>query len=368
MNRPRNTCFILVPVWLSAILFAAPLNAQDNPSIEALQSTKRSDYVSDASHLVGTYEPTDVKHDAASMTAAAKSFLDSLDKDQRKRAALSLDDRERREWTNLPAPRNAGGVRMGDLNEAQTKLACQLLATLLSDHGYRKMRNIMLADDQLLRGGRARPGFGTENFSLVIFGEPSATEAWAFQLDGHHVGMNLAIKGDSITMAPSFIGTQPHQFSIGDQKFKPFAKETGLAHKLMNSLTDDQIKAAVLSNRRGRIVTGPGNDGKTPPPQGLACDQLDDEQKKLLTRLIAQWVNDLPKEKAKARMKEIKGEMEQMRLSWNGNKAAGSDVSYRIQSPSLIIEYACQDLGNDPLDHLHSMYRNPKNDYGGQLK
>ena len=30
----------------------------------------------------------------------------------------------------------------------------------------------------------------------------------------------------------------------------------------------------------------------------------------------------------------------------------------------MIIEYACQDLGGRPLNHLHSMYRNPENEYG----
>ena len=57
-----------------------------------------------------------------------------------------------------------------------------------------------------------------------------------------------------------------------------------------------------------------------------------------------------------------------MRFLWNGELEEGSDISYRIQSPSLVIEYACQDLGGDPQQHLHTMYRDPKNEYGGQLK
>ena len=56
-----------------------------------------------------------------------------------------------------------------------------------------------------------------------------------------------------------------------------------------------------------------------------------------------------------------------MRFAWNGATQKGSDISYSIQSPSLIIEYACQSLGGDPLQHIHTIYRNPKNEYGGQL-
>jgi hypothetical protein len=67
-------------------------------------------------------------------------------------------------------------------------------------------------------------------------------------------------------------------------------------------------------------------------------------------------------------MKEITHEVDAMTFSWNGNQEPGSDISYSIQGPSLIIEYACQNLGGNPLAHLHSMYRNPKNEYGNQLE
>ena len=59
---------------------------------------------------------------------------------------------------------------MGDLRTDQVKLACDLMAELLSEQGFNKMRDIMLADDQLLDQGRPRNGFGTENFAVVIFG------------------------------------------------------------------------------------------------------------------------------------------------------------------------------------------------------
>jgi hypothetical protein len=37
---------------------------------------------------------------------------------------------------------------------------------------------------------------------------------------------------------------------------------------------------------------------------------------------------------------------------------------YRIQGPTLVIEYAPQTLGGDPTNHIHTMYRDPTNDYG----
>lgn len=332
------------------------------------ETPERSDFVSDASFVVGTYTPANRDHSTKSMVAATNAFLDSLTKKQREAASHKLKSPERRKWTNLPAPVDAGGVRLGDLKAEQVKKACDLLAVLFSEQGYNKMRDIMIADDQLLKNGKPRRGFGTENFSLVFFGTPSETKPWAFQIDGHHVGVNLAINGEAITMSPSFIGTQPHVFKVAGTEFKPFKNETGLAHKLVNSLTDEQIKAAVIDKSRAKILTGPGNDGLVPKAKGVDCSTFSEDQKKILSELISQWVNDLPPARAEKRLKQIESEFDKMKFSWNGNKAPQSDVSYMIQSPTLIIEYACQDLGGNPLDHLHSIYRNPAFEYGNQLK
>lgn len=332
------------------------------------QQAKRSDFVSDASYIVGTYSPAKAEHSPSAMAAAANAFLDSLDGKLRERAQSKLATPVRREWTNLPARPDADGVRMGQLNESQVKLVCDLMANLLSEQGYKKMTDIMLADDQLLQGGRPRQGFGTEDFSIVIFGQPSDTKPWGFQIDGHHVGANFSIEGDSMTMSPSFIGTQPQAFTIAGKKYRPFANETDLAHKLVMSLNDEQIKKAVLGPSRARILAGPGKDKFVPEAKGVSCATFDEEQKKTLLGLIEQWVGDLPPHHAAKRMKQIESEIEQTKFSWNGGREPKSDMSYTIQAPSLIIEYACQDLGGDPLNHLHSIYRDPTNEYGKQMK
>ena len=46
---------------------------------------------------------------------------------------------------------------------------------------------------------------------------------------------------------------------------------------------------------------------------------------------------------------------------------AGSNVTayYRIQGPHLVIEYAPQQ--GEPALHIHTMYRDPTNDYGARI-
>ena len=228
------------------ILFAA--------TISECQETR---FVSDASRIVGTYAPEVEERTPSAMAAAASEFLDSLDETLRNEVSYELKDPERRAWTNLPARPDAGGVALGKCNEEQVKAFCRLLATLLSKPGYDKMCHIMLADDQLLRNGNPRPGFGTEQFSVVIFGQPSEDQPWGFQLDGHHLGLNVSLAGSEMTISPSFIGTQPKAVKIGDTNFQPLLRETNEAHALVESLAEDQQEQAIPCQKTRAHSNGP---------------------------------------------------------------------------------------------------------------
>lgn len=328
----------------------------------------RKDFVSKASFVVGTYQPKKSDHSAKDQAHKANLFLKSLSPAQSKQATGPLQGEIRRQWTNLPARPDADGIRLGLLTEPQLKAACDLMAALFSEQGYAKMVQIMLADDQLLRGGRRRAGFGTEDFAIVIFGKPSDSQPWGFQLDGHHVGVNLSLEGDAVSMSPSFIGTQPQSFKIGSKSFRPLAHEMDGAYELVNSLTFEQLQTGIISDTRGSIRLGPGQDGRVPRRVGVKCSSFNEKQAELLLTLIKQWVGNLPAKQATKRMNEIKKGLDRTYFAWSGDKKPKSDVSFVIHGPTLIIEYACQDLGGDPLNHLHSVYRNPQNEYGGQLK
>ena len=49
---------------------------------------------------------------------------------------------------------------------------------------------------------------------------------------------------------------------------------------------------------------------------------------------------------------------------WSGPAQNGSAAYFRIQGPKLVIEYAPQGMGGDPTLHIHTIYRDPTNDYG----
>jgi hypothetical protein len=297
------------------------------------------------------------------MAAAGKAFLNSLDESQRVIVLEKLTSGEREKWTNLPQRSGNGGLALGKCSETQVKAFCDLMATLLSESGYEKMCHVMLADDQLLTGGNPRPGFGTEDFFVVLFGTPSATKAWGFQFDGHHLGLNLSIEGDRITLAPSHTGAQPVKFKIGDKEIRPLGAENDVAFELVASLSKEQQQSAILSNTKGNLVAGPGKD-QIPQLNGVSCKSFSDSQKKLLEQLIFEWVEILPETQAKSRMDALKMEFSEMKFGWRGGTTNGDAIYYSIQSPTLLIEYAAQDRG---ANHIHTIYRDPTNAYGKQL-
>ena len=333
----------------------------------SLQLCSAAEHPSVVSEIISTYTPKKNDYSPKAIAAAGAAFLKALPDARRKEASLPIDSDERAKWTNVPPRGEVGGVRLGDLEKEHIQLACDLLHAVMSTQGYEKSRNIMLADDKLLPNGKPRPGFGAANYWLAVFGEPSAEKPWAIQFDGHHIAVNITLVGEKIALSPTFIGTQPHKFPLNDKEIVPMDGEVDDAFAFVATLTDDQKKAAVVSEKRGNVRTAAGKDGFIPERKGMKCDSLNEAQQKALLKLITNWVNDLPQKQAEARMKEIAPQIKDSHFAWSGPTAPGSDMSYILQGPSLIIEYSCQDLGGKPLDHLHSMYRDPTNEYGARI-
>ena len=329
---------------------------------------KSANFPSLASEVLSNYSPKSSETVTPKVMAEqAAKFLGSLNDELRDQAALPFDSPEKSQWTNVPPRGPQGGVRLGDLNKSQLKLASDLLATVLSPQGYSKARNIPLADDRLLRNGERRPGFGAEDYWLAIFGVPSKSEPWGLQFDGHHLAINLAFQGDGMSLSPTFIGTQPRGFKLNDKTIEPMAGKDAAALNFLRSLSESQQQVAILGSKRGNLVAGAGRDGVVPEPVGVSCRGLNEDQTEAMTKLLKLYVGDLPEPFASRRLNGLTEEVDQMSFAWWGPTTDGGDYSYRLQGPTLIIEFAGQNLGGDPHNHLHSMYRDPTNEYGAKL-
>jgi hypothetical protein len=322
-------------------------------------------------------EPAKESDATGKTVAAAKAFLATLDDAGRAKVSFAFNSEQKTKWSNLPVgnyPRN--GLRWGDLSAAQREAALKLLATALSRQGLQKVKEIMEGDEVLKTsasgraGGAGGPNFGSDEYYLALLGTPSLTEPWMIQFGGHHLAINVTIVGRSNVLTPSLPAAQPAIYKLNGETVRPLGRENDKGFALTNSLNAAQQKQTILNYQVSDLVLGPGEDGKTIQPEGIKASALNSAQQQMLLDLAHEWVGILNDEAAAVKMAEIKDNLPETWFAWSGPTTNGSAAYFRIQGPTLLIEYSPQRLrgssGIDPT-HIHTIYRDPTNDYGERL-
>lgn len=321
--------------------------------------------------LAGPAVRADVEQpQTARIVSAANAFLATLDQKQRDSVVFAFDDdKQRVRWSNLPVrmvPR--AGLRMGELSEPQRAAAMALLASVLSPRGFEKVQQIVEADETLKHNEGNNPMFGKDLYFISFLGKPSEKDPWMLQFGGHHLGLNVTIAGEHGVLTPTLTGAQPALYQVSGKTIRPLGQESDKAMALLNALDENQRKQAIISSRVADLVLGPGKDGKTIQPEGLKASAMNEKQRAMLLDVISEWAGIVDEKNAAARMAEIKADLEQTWFAWSGPTTVepGKNITayYRIQGPHLVIEYAPQRLGGDLSMHVHTMYRDPTNDYG----
>jgi uncharacterized protein DUF3500 len=328
------------------------------------------------------------------IVASAQALLSALDDAGRAKVQFPFDGPQKARWSNLPSPMfQRTGLRIGDLTSAQRAAVMTLLSGALSRDGYRKVTEIMRGDEVLRKnpaagaprggpgpgggapnpggqpGGRGRgapggggggPVFGEDEYYLAFVGTPSATAPWMLQFGGHHLAINLTLAGSQATMAPSLPAAQPASYTFEGQTIRPLGRENDKAFALINALDGNQRGKAILSYRVSDLVLAPGQDGRTIQPEGILASALSASQQTMLWDIVKEWVGIMNDAFAEPRMAELRGNLNETYFAWSGPTTNGSAAYFRVQGPTLVIEYAPQ----NSVDHIHTIYRDPTNDYG----
>jgi hypothetical protein len=230
------------------------------------------------------------------------------------------------------------------------------------------VQQIVEADEALKTSERNNPMFGKDLYFISLLGTPSERDPWMLQFGGHHLALNVTIAGARGALTPSLTGAQPALYTLNGKTIRPLGQESDKGLALLNALDDGQRKQAILTYRVADLVLGPGQDGKTIQPEGLKASAMSEPQRTMLLDLIAEWSGIVHESAASARMAEIRSGLNDTWFAWSGptTAEAGRNITgyYRIQGPKLVIEYAPQRLGGDPSLHVHTIYRDPTNDYG----
>ena len=79
---------------------------------------------------------------------------------------------------------------------------------------------------------------------------------------------------------------------------------------------------------------------------------------------ISLWVEVLPEPDSRRELAGIREDLDDTYFAWHGDTDGESPVYYRIQGPRLIIEFSFQGESVGEEAHIHSIYRDPTNEYG----
>lgn len=311
------------------------------------------------------------------MTEAAQQFLAALTPAQKKQVVMDFDNPARRDWHNIPKPTRKG-MQLREMSPELRVLCHNLLKAGLSETGYKKAVRIMSLENNLHVGEQ---GKGVkhlrdpERYFLTIFGTPAHDSTWGWSFEGHHLSLNFTIQNDEvISHTPSFWGANPatvHVFVDGGPEVgvRTLAAEEQLAFDLVKLLTPEQQKKAIIAEKAPADYR---NAGKPLPPnspgEGISGAELNQEQQAILWKLLKAYNGHIADDIATARFKELRIDgLDQVYFAWLGSTTPGVGHAYRIQGPTFVLELV--NVQSDPegnkANHIHSVWRSLKTDFGG---
>ena len=219
-----------------------------------------------------------------------------------------------------------------------------------------------------LEGAQSRHTRDPLLYYVSLFGEPSHDSPWGWRLEGHHLSVNfLIVKSQGIAVTPNFFGANPaHVFKGPRAGLRVLSDEEDMARRLLTSLDQPRRNRAIINEEApSDIVTRWEPRVKMNDPVGLAVSEMTKDQEMLLMKLVTTYANRVPKEMAEIHLNRIEKEGRRyIHFAWAGSAEGGKPHYYRLHGPSLLIEY---DNTQDKANHIHSVWRDLKNDWGEDL-
>ena len=333
---------------------------------------------------------------AAVMTAAASALLESIRGDpefsevlrgysMEDHLLLAPDSPEKRNWTYWPTER--AGLKLDLMHTKHRALTQELMWTLLSAKGYYKILNIMQLENVL--AATSGTGFprGIEDYTVTLFGEPSAEVSWAWRLEGHHVSLNVAVAPDGrVSVTPTMLGADPAEIGFGPLAgVRVLRVEEDVGRALIESLSEEQRAVAILAGDRAYNA----KHGYTYPydapwdlyasnilkprdewddwkavlrPDGIAFGDLDGAQQAMLLEILDEVFSTYRPEVAEGYRRSL--DLDALRFAWIGGLRKGEPHYYRVQAGDFLFEYDNVQGGGN---HVHEVWRSRSGDFGDGL-
>jgi hypothetical protein len=308
------------------------------------------------------------------MTRAADRFLASLSAEQKAKAIYAVDDKERLNWHFVPlqdAQRRPTrkGLPLEEMTSEQKEGAKTLLRAGTSPSGYTKATTIMSLEAilrELEKGGSMVRD--PQWYFFTVFGTPAKTGKWGWRVEGHHLSLNFLVDGGEVVAAtPAFFGANPATIQDGSRKgTRTLPEAEDLAKELYQALDDGQKKVAYQEKQFPEVQgrTGAPHVGE---PKGLPAAKMTARQRDILLKLVEAYANRMPTDVAEVELSDIhKAGVDQVHFAYAGGLDRGKPHTYRVQGPTFVVEFlnVQPDSAHNPANHIHSVWRNIKGDFG----
>jgi hypothetical protein len=295
-----------------------------------------------------------VSNDAQRMRTEAARFLRAAPP----AARAAFDDEPARRWLEY-RPEFRPGAPLTDLDRDTRKAAHRLLATALRPHAFAQAMTIVSLEEVLDRSEGYRRGRHSNDYYVIVFGDPSTDARWGWRFEGHHISVTMTLDGDTIYPTPVFFGANPNAVYYGDiPVVRPLGLEEDLGYAIMRSLDPATLQSVIVEpHAPPDILSGPRGRTGSIQPRGVAVADLPGGAADLTRQLLEVYLDRL--------VVPVDVDVEALHFAWQGATKPGEGGHYyRIQGPDLLVEY---DNTDDGANHAHTVLRRPAADFGGDV-
>ncbi len=288
---------------------------------------------------------------------------------RKEKLVLAADDPAREDWSYWP--RSRAGLFLDQMDGRQRGLVHDLLASVLSSQGYLKVVHIVYLENFLKTLDSAGLARNMGEYALTFFGEPSATEPWAWRFEGHHVSISFSVVGEGVRVTPSFLGANPAEIPSGPMTgFQVLRAEEDLGVALRQSLTEEQIAIAVLDgDPPSDILTGTLRKPReqwtawreSVKAEGIQVSALSDAQQAIVRRILREVATNYRDDIAHELLDNT--DLGDLHFAWIGSPEPNAAHYYRLQGGDFVFEYDTA-VGNN---HVHTVWRDKTSDFGEDL-
>ena len=308
------------------------------------------------------------------LVTATLAFEKTLTPEQAEVTLLDYDDERRVDWHFIPKAERKG-LMVRNMTRPQKTAAAEVLKAGLSVLGHRKVRQIMALEGVLHELEKENPGKfarDTLRYYYTIFGKPAKTGKWGLSIEGHHLSLNFVIEDNKVVSStPQVLCANPTivKSDVGKVKAgtRVLENEEKYAFELVNMLDAEQKKIAIFDEKAPREVRSAGA-AQVPAgePIGIAWSDLNDEQRKLLRKIVRVYASTMAPVIMQQRLDDINdSKWKNVHFAWAGATQSGVGHYYRIQGPTFEIEFVNTqpDAAGNPASHIHCMWRDVRGDF-----